>query len=204
MAAGVARCTRGADARRPWSISFPPYVGVRGWVGVLLDSGVGWPRVVELVRAAYIKVAPRDLAERIGKSPVLKVAAKKLPATQLDPFKTRRAAIVLKGMRKICAKLPDTREGSQFGHPVWQAGKKTFVIARFHDGRLTLCFWVGVEQQGLFTQDERFQVPPYIGHNGWIALDVEGDCDWQEIANLSRHSYRHFALKRMLEKLGEA
>jgi len=134
----------------------------------------------------------------------VKTPAKKLPATQVDPFKTRRATAVLNGIRKICAKLPDTREGSQFGHPVWQAGKKSFVIARFHGGRLTLCFWVGVEQQGLFIQDERFQVPPYIGHNGWIALDVEEDCDWREIASLSLQSYRHFALKRMLAKLEAA
>jgi hypothetical protein len=185
----------------PKHFFIPPYVGVRGWVGVLLDTGLGWTRVIELVREAYIKVAPRALLERIGKPPVLKTPAKKLPATQVNPFKTRRALAVLKGMRKICAKLPDTREGSQFGHPVWQAGKKSFVIARFHGGRLTLCFWVGVEHQGLFTQDERFQVPPYIGHNGWIALDVEEDCDWREIASLSLQSYRHFALKRMLAKI---
>jgi hypothetical protein len=179
----------------------PPYVGVRGWVGVLLDSGVGWKRVIELVREAYVKVAPRDLVARIGKPPLLPAAAKKLPAAQIDPFKTRRAMAVLKGVRKICAELPDTSEASQFGHPAWRAGKKTFVIARFQGGRLTLCFWVGIEQQGLMTQDRRFQIPPYMGHNGWIALDVEGDCDWREIENLSLQSYRHFALKRMLLKL---
>jgi hypothetical protein len=179
----------------------PPYVGVRGWVGVLLDSGVGWKRVIELVREAYLKVAPRDLAGRIGKPPLLKSAAKKLPATQLDPFKTRRAMAVLNGIRKICNHLPETSEGSQFGHPVWHAGKKTFLIARFQGDRLTLCFRVGVEQQGLFTTDRRFQIPPYMGHNGWIALDVQSACDWREIENLSLQSYRHFALKRMLQKL---
>jgi hypothetical protein len=185
----------------PQHFFVPPYVGVRGWVGVLLDSGVGWNRVIELVREAYLKVAPRDLAGRIGKAPQLKTTAKKLPATQIDPFKTRRPMAVLKRIRKICNGLPDTSEGSQFGHPAWRAGKKTFVIARFRDGRLTLCFWVGVEQQGLFTKDRRFQIPPYMGHNGWIALDVQGACDWGEIENLSLQSYRHFALKRMLEKL---
>ena len=42
-------------------------------------------------------------------------------------------------------------------------------------GGLTLCFWVGVEQQGLLTADPRYQIPPYFGHNGWIALDVDQD-----------------------------
>ena len=29
----------------------PPYVGPRGWLGVLLDHGIAWPRVVALVGA---------------------------------------------------------------------------------------------------------------------------------------------------------
>jgi hypothetical protein len=48
------------------------------------------------------------------------------------------------------------------------------------------------------TADSRYQIPPYIGHNGWIALDVSSNCDWQEIEALTLQSYRHFALKRML------
>lgn len=44
-------------------------------------------------------------------------------------------------------------------------------------------------------------MPPYIGHNGWIALDVGSDCDREEIEALTLQSYRHFALKRMLAQL---
>jgi hypothetical protein len=133
--------------------------------------------------------------------PAFKSRAKKLPAAQIDPFKSRRAALVLRHFRKISQKLPDTEEGGQFGHPVWLAGKKSFAMARFHAGKLGLCFWVGVENQGMFIKDPRFQIPPYIGHNGWIALDVSEDCDWREIEDLALQSYRHFALKRMLLKL---
>lgn len=40
----------------------PPYVGVRGWVGVYLDvAGVDWTQIAELVRDAYREVAPRKL-----------------------------------------------------------------------------------------------------------------------------------------------
>ena len=81
---------------------------------------------------------------------------------------------------------------------MWQAGKKTFALAR-HDGRrITLSFWVGVDQQGLLTVDPRYEIPPYMGHNGWIALDASAACDWDEIESLTQQSYRHFALKRML------
>jgi len=71
-----------------------------------------------------------------------------------------------------------------------------------HDGeRLTVCFWVGADRQNLLTADARFQIPPYIGHNGWISLDVSRHGDRNEIEALARQSYRHFALKRMLKQL---
>jgi hypothetical protein len=53
------------------------------------------------------------------------------------------------------------------------------------------------------TADERFRIPPYFGHNGWIALDVSRHGDRGEIAALAQQSYRHFALKRMLKELIE-
>jgi hypothetical protein len=41
----------------------------------------------------------------------------------------------------------------------------------------------------------------FTGHNGWIDLDVEDKQDWTEITALALESYRHFALKRMLQML---
>jgi predicted DNA-binding protein (MmcQ/YjbR family) len=179
----------------------PPYVGPRGWLGVVLDRGIAWKRVAALVREAYEKAAPSELRARAGVTPALKGPAKPLSASQIDPMKSPRGVAVLNRLRKICLRLPESREERQFGHPVWQAGKKTFALAR-HDGRrITLCFWVGVERQGLLTTDPRYQIPPYMGHNGWIALDVTADCDWEEVEALTLQSYRHFALKRMLRQL---
>jgi hypothetical protein len=39
----------------------PPYVGVSGWVGVVLDTGPDWHRVADLVREAYLSVATTKL-----------------------------------------------------------------------------------------------------------------------------------------------
>jgi len=47
----------------------------------------------------------------------------------------------------------------------------------------------------------RFRIPPYMGHNGWIALDVTDHLDGAEVGALALESYRHFALKRMLQQL---
>jgi predicted DNA-binding protein (MmcQ/YjbR family) len=182
----------------------PPYVGVRGWLGVVLDRGIHWKQVAALVREAYGKAAPAQLQSRIGKTPALKAPRKRLSPSQIDPMKSPRALTVLGPLHKMCLDLPESHEGRQFGHPVWQAGKKTFALAR-HDGeRLTLCFWVGVDQQGLLIADARYRIPPYFGHNGWIALDVGADCDWAEVEALMLQSYRHFALKRMLLQMPPA
>ena len=44
----------------------PPYVGVRGWVGVYLDvPGVDWSEIEEIVTDAYRQVAPKRLAARL-------------------------------------------------------------------------------------------------------------------------------------------
>ena len=189
---------------QPEHFFVPPYVGPRGWLGVILDQGIAWKRVVSLVREAYEKVAPADLRARIGKTPMLNGPDAPLSPSQIDPLKSKRALAVLGPLREMCLRLPESREQRQFGHPVWQAGKKTFALVRYDGTRLTLCFWVGVDQQGLLTEDPRYQIPPYMGHNGWIALDVSENCDWREIESLTMNSYRHFALKRMLQQLSES
>jgi hypothetical protein len=39
----------------------PPYVGVRGWLGVVLDTAPDWDAVAALVRDAYLTVATAKL-----------------------------------------------------------------------------------------------------------------------------------------------
>ncbi len=90
----------------PRHFFIPPYVGPRGWLGVILDGGIEWPRVAGLVRAAYEKVACNELRARIGKTPTIKPPAKALTLSQIDPFKSRRALAVLLKLRKICLSYP--------------------------------------------------------------------------------------------------
>ncbi len=53
----------------------------------------------------------------------------------------------------------------------------------------------------MLLDDPRYDLPPYIGHRGWIALDIQFDFDWAEIPELVLTGYRHFALQRMLRAL---
>ena len=53
----------GNDPRRFFR---PPYVGVRGWLGVYLDvPGVDWDEIAEIVVDAYRAVAPKRLVARL-------------------------------------------------------------------------------------------------------------------------------------------
>ncbi len=178
----------------------PPYVGPRGWLGVRLDQGIAWKQVIELVRTAYEHVAPRQLAAR-GKAINAPAPKRRITAADVDPKNTPRGRAVLAALRKVCLGLPEASEGVQFGQPVWRAGKRVFAQAYCYDGRWRAAFWVGIPAQGLMTSDARFEIPAYIGHNGWIALDVSRNHSEAELRALALASYRHFALKRMLEKL---
>lgn len=186
---------------QPKHFFVPPYVGPSGWLGVHLDKGVSWTRVAALARQAFEKVAPKALAAKIGRTIRIEPPTAKVAAKLFDPMHSARSQQVLNKLAKICLSLPETSEGRQFGNPVWRAGKRVFAQAFAYDGRLRLAFWVGVARQGLLTADPRYEIPKYIGHNGWVALDVSRRCNWEEIRGLALESYRHFALKRMLAKL---
>lgn len=191
--------------REPKHFFVPPYVGPRGWLGVNLDKGISWKVVAMLVRDAYVKVAPAALAKSLGPTIEISPPTKALKPEEIDPLSSKRAQAVLKQLRAICLSYPETSEDKQFGAPVWRVGKKVFAQARCYqpDRRLKLSFWSGVDQQALLVREKRFSIPPYIGHNGWTALDVTESANWKEIRSLALFSYRHFALSRMLKALDE-
>ena len=43
----------------------PPYVGPKGWVGVILDTKPDWGMVQALLRDAYVHVATSKLVARL-------------------------------------------------------------------------------------------------------------------------------------------
>jgi predicted DNA-binding protein (MmcQ/YjbR family) len=178
----------------------PPYVGPGGWLGARLDVGLTWGRVASLVRAAYEHVAPTSLIRQLKATPSVPAPKKKTTAADLDPWNTPRGKRILASLRKICLTLPDTSEASQFGQPVWRAGKKVFARAHCYEGRWQVSFWVGVHAQLLMTDDPRYTIPPYTGHSGWIALEVSKGNSEGEIRPLALESYRHFASRKMLAK----
>ena len=109
-------------------------------------------------------------------------------------------------LRKLCLALPETTEPLSHGEPTWFVrDKKTFVTFadQHHDDRLA--FWcaapAGAQQVLVGAEPERFFVPPYVGHRGWLGVYLDVPVDWDEVRDLVTDAYREVAPKALLLQL---
>lgn len=181
----------------------PPYSGPKGWVGIELNKGISWSRVAQLACDAYCRTASARLAGQA--TPVMVNApTQKMKPEDIDPWLTKNNQTILKKLRELCLPLPEVTEDKQFGAPCFKAGKKTFCTLHRWSGETELQAWCGAdEQSALISFDERYRIPAYIGHRGWIAFNLAGKPSWEEVQARVMESYRHFALKRMLKQLDD-
>jgi hypothetical protein len=180
----------------------PPYVGPSGWIGIELNQGMSWTRVRELVHLAYVNSSPAKLAARAPQAPAVAAPTVKMKPAEIDRLLAPRARQAAALLRKICAPLPDLGEGTQMGSLTWRAGKRTFFMLYDYGKGLTAQFWVGIERQGPLEMDPRLSIPPYMGHKGWMALDLrKGTLNAAELRDFAIESYRHFASRRALAQL---
>ena len=179
----------------------PQYVGPSGWIGVELNRGFSWKRVIELVHMAYVNSSPPKLVAQLVQPPVVAAPTQKMKAGEIDRLMQPKALRMRERLCKICLALPETDESTQFGSPVWRVGKRSFAMLYDFGKGLTVQFWVGIDRQGPLELDPRFSIPPYLGHNGWIALDGSKGVNERELRDYLLESYRHFATRRALAKL---
>ena len=110
-------------------------------------------------------------------------------------------------LRRICLALPETSERMSHGEPTFFVrDKKTFVMyANNHhnDGRVG--FWcagpAGFQSMLVEAEPQRFFVPPYVGHRGWIGVRLDLGVDWDEIAAIVEGAYRAVAPKGLVAEL---
>jgi hypothetical protein len=112
----------------------------------------------------------------------------------------------LEMLRKLCLALPETTERLSHGEPTWFVrGKKTFVMFANHHHDDRLAFWCAAPdgmQETLVTSDpERFFVPPYVGHRGWLGVYLDVPADWDQITDLVVEAYRRVAPKGLVAEL---
>jgi hypothetical protein len=105
----------------------------------------------------------------------------------------------LEQLRAICLAMPEVDETGGVGVPSFKVRGKIFAMRHQHDSRWSMwCKAPEGIQEGLVEADsERFFVPPYVGHHGWVGVFIDDAPDWGEIADLVEESYRMTAPKRL-------
>jgi hypothetical protein len=117
------------------------------------------------------------------------------------------AGEALERLRQLCMALPEATERLSHGEPTWFVqGKKTFVASanhHHHDDRVAFCCAAppGAQDFLVNLDPERFFVPPYVGHRGWLGIYLDVHVDWDQIASLVTDAYRHVAPKRLVALL---
>jgi hypothetical protein len=116
---------------------------------------------------------------------------------------TRPTTDALERLRQACLALPETSEKEAWGDPTFRVRDKIFAMMKFGDGRISM--WCkappGVQEILVGAAPERFFVPPYVGHKGWIGVRLDVEVEWDEIAELAADSYRMTAPKRLVSVL---
>jgi hypothetical protein len=109
-------------------------------------------------------------------------------------------------LREICLSLPEATERPSHGEPTWFVrGKRTFATYADHHHDDRLAFWCaapeGAQEILVASDPERFFIPPYVGHRGWIGVRLDGPVDWGEVADLVLAAYRTVAPRRLVAEL---
>jgi hypothetical protein len=118
------------------------------------------------------------------------------------------AVTILDRVRAHCLSLPETTERLSHGQPTFFVrDKKTFVMYldnHHDDGRLAL--WCaapeGMQQALVDGEPERYFVPPYVGHRGWVGVRLDRDLDWNAIAGAIEDAYLTVAPPKLVEAAG--
>src|SRR5207237_4914563 len=112
---------------------------------------------------------------------------------------------VLERIRAICLSLPETSERLSHGAPTFFVrGKRAFVMVMTnHHGDGGFAIWcaapAGAQSMLVEADPERFFVPPYVGHRGWLGFRLDRRLDWDELAGIAEDAYTQMAPPALVE-----
>jgi predicted DNA-binding protein (MmcQ/YjbR family) len=109
-------------------------------------------------------------------------------------------AAALAKMREICLALPETKETPTWGKPHFRVGEKIFAGLGEEKGVLAVGLKLELDHADAMVRRPGFSRAPYVGHKGWVSVDVERVTDWGELRQLIHESYRLIAPKKTLAK----
>jgi hypothetical protein len=113
--------------------------------------------------------------------------------------------LVLEKIREICLDLPETSERLSHGAPTFFVRqKRAFVmVMNDHHGDGRFALWCaapdGMQQTLVDADPERFFVPPYVGHRGWLGVRLDRGLHWDELAGIAEDAYAEVAPAKLVE-----
>ena len=111
----------------------------------------------------------------------------------------------LERVRAICLGLPETTERLSHGAPTFFVrDKRAFLmVLRNHHGDGRFAIWCaapdGMQSMLVDADPEKFFVPPYVGHRGWLGVRLDRGVDWDELAGIAEDAFAEVAPPRLLE-----
>jgi hypothetical protein len=125
------------------------------------------------------------------------------------PTKAERTR-VLERLRTLCLALPETSERPSHGAPsFFVRDKRCFLMlldSHHGDGRFAIWCAAPPGDQALLVHadPERFFVPPYVGHRGWLGVRLDRGLDWDELAGIVEDAFCTVAPRTLVERMGES
>jgi hypothetical protein len=111
----------------------------------------------------------------------------------------------LRRIREICLALPEVSERLSHGAPTFFVrGKKAFLmVLTDHHGDGRFAIWcaapTGMQSMLVDADPERFFVPPYVGHRGWLGVRLDRGLHWEELAGIAEDAYAEVAPPKLVE-----
>jgi hypothetical protein len=102
---------------------------------------------------------------------------------------------VLERLREICLAFPNATERLSHGAPTFFVrDKRAFLMVMDnHHGDRRFAIWCaapeGMQQLLVDTDPDKFFVPPYVGHKGWLGVRLDRGLDWNELAGIAEDAY---------------
>jgi hypothetical protein len=111
---------------------------------------------------------------------------------------------IVNRLRGLCLALPETSERLSHGAPTFFVREKRaflMVLSNHHgDGRFAI--WCaapeGLQHTLVEADPERFFVPPYVGHRGWLGVRLDRGIDWNELAGTVEDAYAEVAPAKLV------
>jgi hypothetical protein len=108
-------------------------------------------------------------------------------------------------LRGLCLALPETSERPSHGAPTFFVrGKRAFLmVVTDHHGDGRFAIWcaaaAGMQAMLVDADPERFFVPPYVGHRGWLGVRLDRRLDRDELAGIVEDAYAEVAPPKLVE-----